>query len=68
MAPMAAIRGRRLTDKGWEQSRAVGQLLAKMEWVPDLVLSSPRTRAYETAAGVMDEMGMEGESRDARVA
>ena len=58
--PDGGDHGRRLTDKGWEQSRAVGKLLAKLEWVPDLVLSSPRTRAYETAAGLMAEAGVEG--------
>lgn len=58
--PDGGDHGRRLTDKGREQSRAVGQLLSKMGLVPDLVLSSPRTRAYETAAGMMDAAEMEG--------
>ena len=59
--PDGGDHGRRLTAKGGEQSRAVGKLLAKLEWVPDLVLSSPRTRAYETAAGVMAAAGVEGD-------
>lgn len=59
--PDGGDHGRRLTDKGWDQSRAVGKLLAKMHLVPDLVFASPRTRAYETAAGVMAAAGMEGE-------
>ncbi|MGJ8723627.1 MAG: SixA phosphatase family protein [Roseibacillus sp.] len=58
--PDGGDHGRRLTDKGWKQSRAVGDLLTKLELVPDLVLSSPRTRAFETAAGVMAAAGMEG--------
>lgn len=59
--PEGGDHGRRLTDKGWEQSRAVGQLLSKIDLVPDLVLSSPRTRAYETAAGLMAAAGLDGE-------
>lgn len=59
--PDGGDHGRRLTDKGWEQSRAVGQLLSKMDLVPDLVLTSPRTRAYETAAGLMAAAGLEGD-------
>lgn len=52
--------GRRLTDKGWEQSRAVGALLAKLDLLPDLVFSSPRARAYETAEGLMAAAGVAG--------
>lgn len=59
--PDGGDHGRRLADKGWEQSRAVGKLLHELDLIPDLVLSSPRTRAYETAAGVMAAAGIEGE-------
>ena len=58
--PDGSDHGRRLTDKGWEQSRAVGKLLGKLELLPDLVFCSPRNRAYETAAGVMDTAGVKG--------
>jgi phosphohistidine phosphatase len=59
--PDGSDHGRRLTDKGWDQSRAVGKWLAKMDAVPDLVFSSPRTRASETASGVMASAGLEGQ-------
>lgn len=52
--------GRRLTDKGWEQAEAVGKLFRRLELLPDLVLSSPLTRAFETASGVMKHAGLEG--------
>ena len=59
--PDGGDHGRRLTDKGWEQARAVGKLLAVLNLAPDLVLCSPRTRAYETAAGIMAVVEGEGE-------
>ncbi|WP_411844839.1 histidine phosphatase family protein [Roseibacillus persicicus] len=52
---------RSLTDKGWKQSRAVGKLLKKMDLIPDLVFTSPRVRALETAEGVVTASGAEGE-------
>ncbi len=52
--------GRPLTEKGWQQSQAVGRLLRRMRLVPDLVLTSPRKRAYETGKGLMAELGQEG--------
>lgn len=58
--PDGSDHGRRLTEKGRTQSRAVGRFLTKMDLVPDLVLTSPRTRAYETAAGIMAAAGLEG--------
>lgn len=53
--------GRCLTDKGWDQAEAVGKLLRRLDLVPDLVMSSPLTRAYETASGVMKHAGIEGQ-------
>lgn len=59
--PQGGDAGRRLTEKGWQQSRAVGSLLAKLHLTPDLVISSPRTRAVETAVGIMDALSIPGE-------
>jgi len=52
-SPSTGDAGRRLTDKGHAQAEAVGQLLNRMDLVPDLVFSSPLLRARETAAGVL---------------
>ena len=40
---------RRLTERGEEQSRAAGQALAALEIVFQLVVTSPRIRALDTA-------------------
>ncbi|MBK1833804.1 SixA phosphatase family protein [Roseibacillus ishigakijimensis] len=53
IAPDRTDAGRRLTSKGWKQARAVGRLLVELGHSPDLVLSSPRERARETAAGIL---------------
>ena len=54
-------RGRVLTEKGRNQSRAVGRLLLKMELLPDLVFASPRARAVETGVGVMAGAELSGQ-------
>lgn len=38
-----------LTERGRRQAGLVGDLLARMDWVPDLVVSSPVLRCVETA-------------------
>lgn len=43
---------RALVEKGWKQSRAVGEFLAANKLLPDVVLTSPLVRARETAEGV----------------
>ncbi len=52
---------RTLTAKGEKQARAAGQLLAHLDLVPDLVFSSPRARAVETAEGLMAAAAMDGQ-------
>jgi phosphohistidine phosphatase len=51
-----------LTEKGWRQAEAVGKILAKLELAPDIVLTSPLTRARETAAGLMKSAGVSGDA------
>lgn len=48
---------RALVDKGWKQSRAVGEFLAANGLLPDLILTSPLVRARETAEGVSQGCG-----------
>lgn len=52
--------GRRLTEKGQRQSAAVGRVLASLDLVPDLVLSSPLIRARQTAESLIATSGMAG--------
>lgn len=47
---------RRLTERGEEQSRAAGRALAAMEMSFQLVLSSPRLRALDTARLACEEL------------
>ncbi len=55
----SADRDRTLTDKGREQSRKIGKFLRRNELVPDLILSSPFSRAWQTAEIVCDEAGLD---------
>lgn len=48
---------RRLTGRGEEQSRAAGQALAALEIVFQLVVTSPRIRALDTARLACQELG-----------
>src|SRR3978361_1311833 len=48
---------RRLTERGQEQSRAAGRALAALEITFQLVLTSPRIRALDTARLACDELG-----------
>jgi phosphohistidine phosphatase len=50
---------RRLTERGEEQSRAAGRALAAMEMSFQLVLSSPRVRALDTARLACEVLGLE---------
>ncbi|MDP0489543.1 MAG: histidine phosphatase family protein [Verrucomicrobiota bacterium JB023] len=52
---------RQLTEKGWRQAEAVGNCLRRLDWLPELYLSSPRARALQTARGVMSATGADGE-------
>lgn len=60
--PNGSDEGRRLTDKGHKQAAAVGQLLSQLDWVPDLVITSPLVRARETAAGLIATSGITGDA------
>lgn len=46
---------RELTDKGKELCPLMGKLLVEKDWIPELVLSSTATRAYETAELLFDQ-------------
>jgi phosphohistidine phosphatase len=48
---------RRLTERGEEQSRAAGRALAALEITFQLVLTSPRIRALDTARLACQELG-----------
>ena len=48
---------RRLTEKGRDQSRRVGEFMASRGLKPELILSSPVTRARETAEIVAKKLG-----------
>jgi phosphohistidine phosphatase len=50
---------RQLTERGEEQSRAAGRALAAMEMAFQIVLSSPRVRALDTARLACEELGIE---------
>jgi len=51
---------RALTEKGEDQSRGVGEFLAKNNMVPDLTLASPLTRARQTAELFCASAGADG--------
>jgi phosphohistidine phosphatase len=55
----ASDRDRSLTDKGREQSRRVARFLRRNELIPDVILSSPFTRAWQTAEIVCDEANLD---------
>lgn len=50
---------RPLTRKGIAQSEVAGRALNSLGLIPDLCLSSPRTRAIETARGACEALGLE---------
>ena len=50
---------RKLTDKGEQQSRAAGEALKKLGVRPDACLSSPKTRAADTAKLACAELGID---------
>jgi len=52
---------RQLTERGEEQSRPAGRALAAMEMAFQIVLSSPRVRALDTARLACEELGIEPE-------
>ncbi len=55
--PGKADEAREIDDEGREQCRDVGRLLAKLGVAPDLWISSPLTRAIQTAELVGKELG-----------
>ena len=59
--PSGDDHGRRLTEKGAAQARAVGELLLKLNLEPDLVMTSPRARAFETGVGIMAGVEQRGQ-------
>jgi phosphohistidine phosphatase len=50
---------RPLTEKGRQQAERLGRLLAAAGFVPEIVLTSPRVRARETAELVADRLGVD---------
>jgi phosphohistidine phosphatase len=50
---------RPLDETGVKQSHSVGRALAALEVQPELVISSPLTRAMQTASLVANELGFE---------
>src|SRR5919202_7138434 len=50
---------RALTEKGREQARAAGRALAEVGAKIDACLTSPKVRAYETAALACEPLGVE---------
>ena len=50
---------RPLSEKGHRQSERVGRMLASTDDGPDAIITSPRTRAEETARDVASVLGVE---------
>jgi phosphohistidine phosphatase len=55
---------RRLTEKGERQSEAAGRALAALQARIDACLTSPKTRAADTARLACDPLGLEPEPAD----
>lgn len=51
---------RELVEKGYKQAARAGRLLAALERRPDVVLTSPRVRARQTAEHFCEAAGMPG--------
>src|SRR3954470_16794934 len=51
---------RPLDAEGTKQSHSVGRALAALEVQPEILISSPLTRATQTASLVANELGFEG--------
>jgi phosphohistidine phosphatase len=58
---------RPLSDRGKDQARKLGKLLAERGVVPDTILTSPKVRAHQTANLVADALGI-GVTTDERLA
>ncbi len=58
---------RPLSDRGKDQARRLGSLLAARGVVPDAIVSSPKVRARQTANLVADALGV-GVANDERLA
>lgn len=52
-------RRRPLTDEGRRKIRLTAETLRRMGWKPDLILTSPLTRARQTAEILAGELGIE---------
>jgi phosphohistidine phosphatase len=50
---------RRLTPRGENQSRCAGAALAKLAFEPEVVLTSPRVRALDTARLACEHLGVD---------
>lgn len=64
VGPDGSDTARRLTPEGVEKTRQVAIGLAKVADRPDVVLTSPKTRAMQTAQIVADVMGVPLEALD----
>ena len=51
---------RELVEKGRQQARMAGKLLLRAKWLPDIVLTSPLTRARQTADEFCESAGIPG--------
>ncbi len=51
---------RPLKKRGAKNSHELGQHLRKLNWTPDIILSSPAVRAYDTAKILADELNITG--------
>lgn len=56
-APSGHDADRALTDRGEEQARAAGVALAALGLEPDVVLASPKSRAWRTATLACEALG-----------
>lgn len=66
-APGEPDESRTLTDEGRRQARTLGEQLAAVDPLPTAVVSSPLTRAQETAAAIAEPLGLAVET-DVRLA
>ncbi|MEQ9186645.1 MAG: histidine phosphatase family protein [Cryomorphaceae bacterium] len=51
---------RPLTERGVKNVHEVGEHMKQLKWVPELILSSPAVRAYESAKVIADHLEVTG--------
>ncbi|HKL72328.1 MAG TPA: histidine phosphatase family protein [Marinilabiliaceae bacterium] len=50
--------GRRLKKRGWSDARLIAELMKEKQYAPDKIISSPATRAWQTATVFADVFGI----------